>query len=507
MSSERAKVKSSVLRFFKFCDDSADKWKCVCGKLLTQKKGTGWTNLVNHLKAQHPDWQMEQNQAKMENFLDVVSKPTTSAENVHSWLEWICLGMKPFSFLTDPLTRKYSNLNSISINTFKKYMDSVVHHVEEEISAFLPDKFALILDGWTSKCTTHYLAVFASFESNNSLGFSTVLLAFSPLLVETEFTASAHKDFLDWMLENVYNKSMSNVVAIIADNAEVNKALSKQCGKPFVGCASHRFNLAVVKLMDPYKEILNKLNGLMGKLKTLKLSGELRKHSHLHPVQRNVTRWSSTASMVHRYFELKPHLVHFDNHSELIDYMPTARESSDLMELEKVLQQLASVTKALQRESLDLADVRMLFDEVMSVHTDTQPYIGRDGNIVMCKHFENAVVKILHCQEHTLSTAEADAVACLNLDVIVEPDSELDFASAVLKRRKIQSVSLYMDCRFILPTSNVCERFFSTAGYCLNDYRQNILPLNLEKQLFLKVNKAFWDARAVSKVITKTNIQ
>ena len=44
--------------------------------------------------------------------------------------------------------------------------------------------------------------------------------------------------------------------------------------------------------------------------------------------------------------------------------------------------------------------------------------------------------------------------------------------------------SKYMDLKFIIPTSNICERLFSAAGYGLNDRRQAILPANFESQMF-----------------------
>ena len=61
----------------------------------------------------------------------------------------------------------------------------------------------------------------------------------------------------------------------------------------------------------------------------------------------------------------------------------------------------------------------------------------------------------------------------------------------------------YVDCRFLLPTSNILERFFSTVGYAFNDYRQSLLPMNLEMQLFLIVNRSFWDQELVSKIYTE----
>ena len=74
-----------------------------------------------------------------------------------------------------------------------------------------------------------------------------------------------------------------------------------------------------------------------------------------------------------------------------------------------------------------------------------------------------------------------------------------DFASVILKKRqKLCPVTKYVDCRFLLPTSNLLERFFSTAGYASSDLRQRLLPANLEEQLFLKINKRYWDQKTVN---------
>lgn len=72
-----------------------------------------------------------------------------------------------------------------------------------------------------------------------------MLLAFSPLLEDAfDFTAESHKKFMDFYLDH-YGKSMENVVCLVGDNCATNQALADLCGKPLVGCASHRFNLEV----------------------------------------------------------------------------------------------------------------------------------------------------------------------------------------------------------------------------------------------------------------------
>ena len=490
-----------VKRYFKQ-DKGTEEWTCTCGKKLKQRHGTGYTNLFNHIKSQHKDWDGgASGQKTLDGNVIAISRDKTisdSVENLYSWVEWVCVGMKPFSFVEDELTRKYSSLQPICTKTLKKYMSLLTTTVEREISKLLPERFAIIIDGW-SKSSTHFLAVFASFPSNEENGYSTVLLAFSPLFDETSFTAKAQYDFVVWVIENVFKRSLTDVVAVIGDNCETNKAMCNLGGFNFVGCASHRFNLAVKKLLEEHEPLLVKVNALMSKLKNLKLSGALRKHTDLRPIQRNVTRWSSTAQMVDRYLALKPFFVHFVNQQELDGLWLSARENRDLSDLHETLERLNSITKALQSESTNQADVRVLFDEVLKIHSSMATHLASDAKIVHSVDFECGIVKLLDGKDDSLTQNEEKSLASLMIasDSTNEKkvDAEDDFAGALLKRRKIEraGTTMYMDCRFILPTSNIVERFFSTAGFTFGDLRQSLLPLNLEMQLFLKVNKAHWN--------------
>jgi hypothetical protein len=92
---------------------------------------------------------------------------------------------------------------------------------------------------------------------------------------------------------------------MVGDNAPVNKSLADLLGVPFIGCASHRFNLACRHYLDPFETSITKINDLMKTLCNIKQAGKLRKKTNLEPVKRNVTRWSSTYEMVKRFFEIK----------------------------------------------------------------------------------------------------------------------------------------------------------------------------------------------------------
>ena len=84
--------------------------------------------------------------------------------NVFSWLDWINTDGLSFNFVEKPLTREYSKLEPISVDTLMKYMKELTHELEAKISSILPEKFALVFDGWSlDGSSTHYMAVFATF--------------------------------------------------------------------------------------------------------------------------------------------------------------------------------------------------------------------------------------------------------------------------------------------------------------------------------------------------------
>ena len=88
-----------------------------------EKKGSGWTNLLNHIKTQHPDYDKDDGkQQRIDNYVSLTKK----ANNV-----WITVTLKPFAFIECPFTAKYSNLNPMSTKTLKKYMHMVTKKVEE----------------------------------------------------------------------------------------------------------------------------------------------------------------------------------------------------------------------------------------------------------------------------------------------------------------------------------------------------------------------------------------
>ncbi len=143
--------------------------------------------------------------------------------------------------------------------------------VEKKIKDTLPDFFALVFDGWTLDGTsTHYVGIFATFLTSKgtfiydilkcsfiSLSLSIfpslyvplfntschlifegtnerVLLGFSPLLDETEFTADNHLELIEEILER-FGKGLKNVVCFVADNCATNVSIAKKAVIPLIG--------------------------------------------------------------------------------------------------------------------------------------------------------------------------------------------------------------------------------------------------------------------------------
>ncbi|RHY12878.1 hypothetical protein DYB25_012446 [Aphanomyces astaci] len=83
-------------------------------------------------------------------------------------------------------------------------------------------------------------------------------------------------------------------------------------------------------------------------------------------------------------------------------------------------------------------------------------------------------------------------------------DKPLTLAERAKKRKKTSHEEFnYLDCRFLRPTSNMCERFFSLAKLALTDHRRAMTPQNFEQQMFLKVNNWLWYVSDLVKAMSK----
>ena len=160
-----------------FTKGEGDDFKCRCGRIRKQKPGSGYANLMNHVRSEHPTYERD-----MASQISVISRTCVSrkALNIYNWITWVINGNHPLSFVDNQYTRKYTNLEPISSKTLISYMEKLEKVVENAIKSKLPERFAILIDGWSGEDSTHYLGIFAVYENTEGKQ-ETPLLAMSPL--------------------------------------------------------------------------------------------------------------------------------------------------------------------------------------------------------------------------------------------------------------------------------------------------------------------------------------
>eukprot|EP00731_Ephydatia_muelleri_P013975 Em0007g1285a len=419
--------------------------------------------------------------------------------NIFKWLEWIVMGELELIFCEKDLTRSNTKLKPISVKTLKKYMFKLVEAVEKKVSVKVSTapSYALVFDGW-SENSTHFIGLFVVHPGKEYAADPEIhLLAFAPLLDETNFTAENHVNFIKSTLE-WYSLSLELLFCLIGDNSSTNKATADLLGVPVLGCRSHHFNLAVEAYISEFLAAELELIGkLMPKLSTLKQSGRLRLMTTLRPVKQNVTRWIGVPDMFQRFERLLPNIDEAD--SEIMDLVPTPAQ------------------KPLQHHDMTMKESNVLFRSIIDSYPEFafNHYLGHDADIIHSKDLETAVIKIQANKESTLSIQEKRAVEQLLLpaashaesgETVVDEDAQLSFADRALKRQRVEEkkeCSKYINTRFLLPTSCEVERLFSMAKRVFCPLRRSFQPRTLEALLFLNQNRSLWNLARTALVVNE----
>ncbi|ETK79296.1 hypothetical protein L915_14829 [Phytophthora nicotianae] len=487
--------------FFQPCrDDYAEVideyFRCRCGTVRKQTRRNGFSNLLQHVRREHPDFETTMREASTTETGSLLSYVRQSSQNLY--------GNLPLTFCENRATKRYTTLDPIYIETLRSTMNGVTVAVERSIASEMPKIFGLILDGWTH-LSEHYIAVFACYEVNGQV--KTPILCMTPLMNEPDddLSAVAHREFLANMLSRDFGKQLDQCVFLVGDNCSVNKRLATLIGVPLIGCASHRLNRAVQHELHEHKADLAEVQALMIKLRTLTQSAKLRLKTDLRPVIRQDTRWSSTFMMLHRYFELLEHLDTTDD--EIADLLPSASCNRRLRALLKELMDVESVSKALQGTNDNLLDVREWFDGLIGIKPQYAYNLGTahipSAAIVHSPDFESGCVRVLRGNTTRLTRSEKTALRAFEVTTderLANDDTEGSFVERMEKRRCLaRHEQRYVLLRSVLPTSNMVERFFSIARTPFGHERNGLQPITLEQILFLRQNAGYWDASTVDR--------
>ena len=411
----------------------------------------------------------------------------------------------------------------MSIKSVRKHILSLKTIVQEEIKIRLPSKFAIIFDGWTEG-TDHYIGIWASYNivdaSNDGKEVPVqTLLSIRPLLADgiEGMKAADHLLHISRVLA-IYGKDTSNVICFVGDNCNVNQSIARTMKIPLIGCASHKFNLAVkkwIKEQPQLTDIIEKVAAVMKKASTLKVAAKLKQSTKYATVRENDTRWSSTYNMVRRYFQIQPQLNAL---VELLQLLPTPVEVDTLSRGFKSLKNFDAITVLLQRDGSPFVEVRNIFNVLIEDFPEMEHHLGERSSLVVDRDFEEGIMRISrgmplrHEQQNAVKNlVKPDVVVDMASDYLNDAEEDMDesYASQVVKRLKVQmreKVQREQYCNLdVIPATSVnCERLFSLAKHILTDTRKNTSPLLFEALLFLKVNRNLWDAYSVGKAMGRT---
>ena len=205
--------------------------------------------------------------------------------------------------------------------------------------------------------------------------------------------------------------------------------------------------------------------------------------------------------MISRYLELKEFIDQSD--AEIVCLLPSPPEHLRIIALMNVLDIFNSVSLKLQNDNSNIGEVRILFDSLIEKFPG-YPLMKRylsleEGSISINADFEKALAKAV--QGKKLNETEFDSIRNLIDEEPVEVFQEnVSFADLVLSQSKKRNM---VDLSWIPSTSNRVERLFSVVRNIYTDYRKRISLVNLESQMFLKLNRAYWDVFTVESCINK----
>ncbi|KAG3174337.1 hypothetical protein PC128_g18074 [Phytophthora cactorum] len=173
-------------------------------------------------------------------------------------------------------------------------------------------------------------------------------------------------------------------------------------GIPLIGCASHRFKLAVKDYRKQDEPVFAKGHTLISKLRSIKGRVLLRRVFNKAPLIRNDTHRSSTFALLGRYVDIVPALNSL-GHRVLPNTLCSRRNDNErVTSLLSEMRNFEVVAKTLQRATLTIAGVRRLFDHVISTYAVMKSRLGGQARIVKYPELEFGIVKL---QRHEMLSA------------------------------------------------------------------------------------------------------
>ena len=470
----------------------------------------GCHNLINHIQSRHGRQWAE----KYEEYIKAGSKPffdkvSDKAKDAYNVIEHIIMTNSSLSLVDNFYFRRFKQeacCRRTLTNYIMRLSNVVCLHIKEE----MPTKIGIVLDGWTGQDKVYYVGIFAHYVVDGV--FKRPLIAICPPVVETSHSSNSYYltilSTLRW-----YGKSVDDIAYIISDNCSTMKSLAGGdfLNKPFIGCASHKLNLAVKRFLginckegsEAWKNrTKNQVNRQMlikvchdacvtlrSTLNIAILREEMEEGSFVIPLLDQETRWTSIMDMLTRFVRLYPTMATIkDFHASL----PSLVDYHAMKDLAVELSVLKDAMVKLQGNQTNIYHVNFMFKALMRRYPgELNHYLEQDSV------FERAIFNILN--NTPLSPEELDAAAVFEIadttptliPALGSFDADVEIEINLFKKNKVAKYDLDW-INNITPTSCQVERLFSKAGLCQGKLRTRMLSKLFEARMILKENKEYW---------------
>ncbi|ETP45619.1 hypothetical protein F442_08022 [Phytophthora nicotianae P10297] len=99
--------------FFQPCRDDYDEiideyFRCRCGTVRKQTRRNGFTNLLQHVRREHPDFETRMREASTTETGSLLSYVRQSSQNLYGWLTWVIMSNLSLAFCENRATRRYT---------------------------------------------------------------------------------------------------------------------------------------------------------------------------------------------------------------------------------------------------------------------------------------------------------------------------------------------------------------------------------------------------------------
>lgn len=540
---------------------------CVEHGNIMCEKGKGFTNPYNHLKTciaggdenrlrELYNIRLAEKKGKHSSnrqFSTAVMQLSEREKALYSYIRLIVFHSLPLQIVTCHDYRAFSKFDIyFGVGYFKEILFKLEELVEEYISVEMKNTTgAMMYDGWT-QFGTHFIGIFALYnrsvtflekgKKTEKLEVASPLISVSPMNSyntdddgniiagqdATRFCAETHmRHFED--IFHIFGVSVHDWVSCqIADNCNLNLKIADIMEIAHVGCASHKLNLEVRKMLSTdgnLRRTVGSIQETMGTCRNrLKNRAMLRNVSHLQPIIPNETRWSGVCQMVLRYNKIRDALIEIEK-NECTDLKMDKQLSfkHNALKIGSQLQGIDEFTKELQKEHITLSDARLILDELIrnvecgKFKSESKfytcqlgrEYISTKSSIVSHHLFESGVVKIQRRQISQMSDDEKHACSKLcsssaeDIAGIEEDELSLSERLSQKKRKLDRESSGFRNCDYILGSVAACERLWSIAGNIFTKDRASMSPLLLETLLFLRINQSYWNEQTVKLAVAR----